>query len=252
MITDFWFYAAAIPAVLLAGISKAGLGAGLGILSTPLIALTVSPAQAAAVMLPILCLMDLLGLYAFRGQADLRLLRWLLPGALVGIVAGALVFEMLDARWVKGILGVECLLFATHRIVTQMRGAAPAAAEARVASGVFWGGVSGFTSTIAHAGGPPLMQFLLPLRLDKRRFVGTTVFFFTAVNYVKLIPYATIGLLDFTNLATSAALVPVVPLGYWLGLRLLNVVPERAFYRFLTASLLVTGAKLCWDAFAGT
>jgi len=250
LIADPWFYAVAVPAVLLAGISKAGLG-GFVMLAVPLMSLTIAPPQAAAIMLPILCLMDLLGLWAYRGQADRELLRWLLPGALVGVAIGALAFKVLDARWVKAVVGIECLAFALHRLVLDLRGGLPPPAPRAAGPGAFWGGVSGFTSTIAHAGGPPLMQYLMPLRLDKQRFVGTTVIFFTAVNYVKLVPYAAIGLFDRANLGTSLALMPLVPLGYALGLALVRRIPERPFYLLLTGSLLLVGARLCWEAVTG-
>lgn len=250
MITDPAFYAVAIPAVLLAGIAKAS-GNGIGMVAVPLMALAVPPATAAAVMLPILIAMDALGLWAWRGRADLGVLRTLLPGALIGIVVGALVFKTLDVRWVKAILGVESLLFAAHRVMARhANAAAPAAPPTRI-TGTFWGAVSGFTSTLAHAGSPPLMQYLLPLKLDKERLVATTVIFFTAVNLVKLVPYGMIGLFDVAGLTTSLALAPVIPLGYWAGIRLVKRLPERAFHQLLVGSLFLIGIKLCWDALVG-
>jgi uncharacterized membrane protein YfcA len=250
-LADPWFYAVAIPAVLLAGVSKAGLG-GFVMLAVPLMSLAIAPPQAAAILLPILCLLDLLGLWAYRGKSDRELLRWLLPGALIGIAVGALLFKVLDARWVKAIVGIECLAFALHRLRQDLgSGPPPAAAERRAAPAAFWGGVSGFTSTIAHAGGPPLMQYLMPLRMAKERFVATTVIFFTTVNLTKLAPYAMLGLFDWNNLGTSIALVPAVPIGYAIGLALVRRIPERPFYLLLTASLLIVGVKLCWDAVAG-
>jgi uncharacterized membrane protein YfcA len=250
LITDPAFYAVAIPAVLLAGLAKAS-GNGLGMVAVPLMALAVSPATAAAVLLPILIVMDALGLWAWRGRSDPAVLRTLLPGALIGIAIGALVFTAVEVRWIKAILGIESVAFALHRMMARHAIAArPARAPAR-AAGTFWGAVSGFTSTLAHAGSPPLMQYLLPLKLDKERLVGTTVIFFTVVNAVKLVPYAAIGLLDAGGLATSLALAPVIPLGYWAGIRLAEVLPERAFHRLLVGSLLLIGIKLCWDGFVG-
>jgi len=250
LITDPAFYAVAIPAVLLAGLAKAS-GNGLGMLCVPLMALAVSPAVAAAVLLPILIAMDALGLWAWRGRADRAVLRTLLPGALLGILIGALAFKTLDVRWVKGILGVESVLFALHRVIDRHGIAARPGRSASRLRGGFWGAVSGFTSTLAHAGSPPLMQYLLPLKLDKERLVGTTVIFFTAVNAVKLVPYGLLGLLDAGALATSLALAPVIPVGYWAGLRLVARLPEKVFYRVLVGSLLLIGIKLCWDAVLG-
>jgi uncharacterized membrane protein YfcA len=250
LITDPAFYAVAIPAVLLADAAKAS-GNGLGMVAVPLMALAVSPATAAAVLLPILIVMDALGLWAWRGRADRAVLLTLLPGAMLGILIGALVFKTLDVRWVKAILGIESLLFAISRVVSRHEIAARPAAPPTRLTGTFWGLVSGFTSTLAHAGSPPLMQYLLPLKLERERLVATTVVFFTAVNLVKLVPYGMIGLFDASVLTTALVLAPVIPVGYWAGIRLVNRLPERAFHQLLVGSLFLIGIKLCWDAFVG-
>jgi hypothetical protein len=250
VLADPAFWAVAVPAVLLAGFSKAS-GNGLGMLSVPLMALAMSPAVAAAVMLPLLIAMDALGLWAWRGRADADTLRSVLPGAMLGILIGALAFSVLDVRWVKGLLGAEAVAFALHRIVARHAiAAAPPRPASRLAGG-FWGAVSGFTSTLAHAGSPPLMQYLLPLKLEKERLVATTVIFFTVVNAVKLVPYGAIGLFDLSGLTASLALAPFVPLGYWAGIRLVKVLPETIFYRLLVGSLMVIGIRLLYDAFVG-
>jgi uncharacterized membrane protein YfcA len=250
VIADPAFYAAAVPAVLLAGIGKA-TGMGLGTIAVPLMALVVSPAVAAAVMLPILCAMDALGLLAWRGQADRAILATLLPGALLGIAIGALAFSLLDVRWIKALLGIESVLFALHQLLARQRLAQRPGAAASAWRGGFWGAVSGFTSTIAHAGSPPLMQYLLPLKLDKERLVATTVIFFTVINAVKLVPYGLIGLIDGSGLVTSLALAPVIPLGYGAGLWLVRRLSPAAFHALIVGSLLLIGVKLLWDAAAG-
>jgi uncharacterized protein len=236
--------------VLVAGIGKAGL-AGLGVLVVPLMSLGMAPQHAAAVTLPILIAMDMIGLWAWRGRADWAVLRTVVPGALLGILIGGLAFSLLDVRWIKGILGVECVLFVLHRYFARAALAARAGLPPAWGAGSLWGAVSGFTSTIAHAGSPPLMQYLLPLKLDKERLVGTTVVFFTAINAVKLVPYGMLGLLDWSYLATAAVLAPAVPLGYWMGVHLVKRMPEQVFQRVLLGTLLVTGIKLCWDAIVG-
>jgi uncharacterized membrane protein YfcA len=250
VISDPAFWAVGIPAVLLAGLGKAG-GSGLGTLCVPLMALALPPAVAAAIMLPILCAMDLLGLWAWRGRADAAVLRTVVPGALLGIAIGALAFSWLDVRWVKALLGAESVAFALHRILARHAIAAAAPAAPSRWRGGFWGAVSGFTSTLAHAGSPPLMQYLLPLKLDKERLVATTVIFFTAVNFTKLVPYGAIGLLDASGLGASLALAPFVPLGYWAGVRLVRRLSEKVFHRLLVGSLLLIGIKLLYDAWVG-
>ena len=94
MIEDPWFYVAAIPAVVLFGVSKGGFGAGFGVIAVPLIALVVSPVRAAAILLPILCLMDVFALWVYRGRWILSELRILVPASLIGIGVGTLLFQL--------------------------------------------------------------------------------------------------------------------------------------------------------------
>lgn len=245
------FYLLAGLAVLLAGFSKASAAGGVGLMAVPLMSIAIAPQQAAAIMLPILCGLDLLGLWAYRRQYDPGLLRQLVPGAIVGIVVGALVFKTVDVRWVKGLLGAECLVFALHRILGARRFDAAEGRAPNAASASLWSAVSGFTSTLAHAGGPPILQYLLPLKLHKTLMVATMVYYFTIVNYIKLVPYAWLGLLEKSNLSTSLLLAPAIPLGYWIGWKFTRRIPEKPFYAFINLSLVATGIKLLWDGLHG-
>jgi len=243
------FYLLAVPVVLWVGISKGGFGGGAGMVAVPLLALAVPLPQAAAVLLPILCAMDLFALHAYRGTYDGANLRRLLPAALVGIAAGGLAFGALDDRWLRVIVGTIAVLFALQWIlgVARNRGQEPRATRPGPWSGAFWGSVAGFTSTMAHAGGPPVAMYLLPQRLPPTLFVGTTVIVFTVINYVKLVPYALLGQLRLENLATSLVLLPLAPLGIRLGRWLHDRVDDVLFYRLSYGLLLVTGIKLLID-----
>ena len=248
MIADPWFYAAAIPAILLVGISKGGFGSGAGMFATPLMALTVPIPQAAAILLPILCVMDIAGLWAYRGRFSRENLRPLLAGGLLGVALGALTFRYFDESWIRVILGLMAVGFVLQRYAIRAGRKPPRRSATK---GFFWSTVSGLTSTIAHAGGPPLSIYLLPLRLDKAVMVGTTVVFFAVINVVKLVPYAWLGLFDARNLATSGVLAPLAPVGIWIGVSLMGRIPEALFYRISYAILLVAGAKLLWDGIGG-
>ncbi len=251
LITDPMFYAAAIPAVLLVGFSKSGLAGGLAGLGVPIMALAIAPNQAAAILLPILCVMDLLGLWAFRGKFDVRILRVAIPAGCIGIGIGALLFNHVDPRWIKAVIGVEAVLFASQKLIENWRGL-PKAATPFVAPRAFgWSIVSGFTSFISHAGGPPMMQWMLPMKIERMVFVGTLTWFFAVINQVKLVPYAMLGLFDLSNLATSLALMPVVPIAYWIGLKFLKRIPEALFVKVAVWGLMVVGCKLLYDAFFG-
>jgi len=244
VITDPWFYAAAIPAVLLVGISKGGFGSGAGIFATPLMALTVPIPQAAAIMLPILIVMDAVGLWAYRGRFNRENLRVLLVGGIIGVALGALAFRYLSDAWTRLVLGAISVGFVMHYYGFRVGRRTVAASRAK---GFFWSTVSGLTSTIAHAGGPPLSIYLLPLRLEKSVLVGTTVVFFAVINLVKLVPYAWLDLFDGRNLSTSAALAPLAPIGIFAGYQMMRRVNEVVFYRICYALLAVVGLRLLWE-----
>ncbi len=255
ILADPLFYAVAVPAVIVSGISKGGFGGGLGIMTVPLMALVLSPPQAAAIMLPILCAIDLVGLWAYRGQGDKRNLQLLLVAAVLGITIGALTFRYLTADALRIILGVTAIGFTLRWFWQNYRarrsGAAIVAAPRNAPRGMFWGTLSGYTSFIAHAGGPPLSVYLLPQRLDKTVFQATTVVFFAVVNYVKLVPYALLDMFPATNLATSAVLMPVAILGTFAGVWLHKRVNDRLFYQFCYGFTFLTGCKLLFDGVAG-
>jgi uncharacterized membrane protein YfcA len=247
VIEDPWFYATAVPAILLVGVSKGGFGSGAGVFATPLVALTVPIPQAAAIMLPILLVMDAVGLWAYRGTFSRENLRLILAGGLLGVLLGALTFRYFSDAWIRLILGLMSVGFVLQRFMLRA-GEAPTRPSA--ARGFFWSTLSGLTSTIAHAGGPPLSVYLLPQRLDKAVLVGTTVVFFAVINFVKLLPYAWLDLFDARNLTTALALAPLAPIGIWIGFRLMRRVPEALFYRICYAILLVVGVRLLWEGVA--
>jgi len=249
MLDDPWFYAVAIPALLLIGISKGGFGGGLGVVGVPLMALVISPTQAAAILLPVLCLMDLVGLYSYRGEFDRSAMKVLAPGAIAGIVLGALTFAVTSEDAVRLIVGAIAVGFTLWQWVGRARVERGATQPSAIA-GSFWSSVSGYTSFVAHAGGPPLSVYLLPLRMPKAQFVGTTVVYFTLVNYVKLLPYALLGQFDSANLATSLVLLPLAPVGVLLGVMLQRRMREGLLYGVVYAALLLTGLKLLWDGSA--
>lgn len=245
------FYLVAFVAVLLTGISKSGFSGGVGSLTVPMMAIMISPVAAAAIMLPILCLMDLITIWAYRRTWDKRNLTLLLPGAAVGILIGTLTFDMVDEHMVRLILGIIALLFGLNYFVGR-RLAADQERPGNPVVGVICGTVSGITSFVAHAGGPPVQFFLLPQRMNKTVFVGTNVVFFFLVNQAKLIPYAWLGQFSTENLSMSLVLAPAAPVGVWLGLRLHRLVSQALFYKLSYGMMILASIKLLWDGIAGS
>ena len=241
------FWLLALAATLLFGMSKAGFGGAAGSLGVPLMALVVPAPFAAAVMLPILLVIDLIGMVVFRGRADPANLSIILPGAMLGIALGWLTFGLVDARWIKLLIGIEAILFALDRFRAARSRQIAVPSAPTLVPGLVWSSIAGFTSFVSHAGGPPIMQYLMPQNMDKMRLVGTTVIFFTVVNFAKLGPYAQLGLVDLSYLGVSLLLAPVIPVGYYLGYRLLKAVDMRGFNLVTAWTLLAAGTKLTWD-----
>jgi hypothetical protein len=248
MIDDPLFYILAVTAVVIVGISKGGFGGGMGSVAVPLMSLAVSPTIAAAIMLPILCLMDLSALWAWRGRIDTTYLKVLIPAALVGVVLGALSFRYLTEDHIRLMTGAIAVIFALNH---WLRRAPTEPKQPSLIRGSFWGALGGFTSFSVHAGGPPLSAYLLPLRLDRRVFVATSVYFFTAVNFAKLLPYISLGLFRTDTLSTSLVLLPLAPAGVMLGSWLTHRIGDKWFYRVCYVALFLTGLKLLWDGLIG-
>ncbi len=245
IITDPYFYAVTVPAVLLLGVSKSGFGAGFGSLAVPMMALAVTVPEAAAILMPVLLLMDILGMAAFRKDFDLKFLKFLIPCGLVGIVIGALLFKALSAHTVAGIVGVFTLLFLAQRLIFPPKPDSPPPPKWL---GAILTATSGFTSFIAHAGGPPINAYVIPMRLSPVKFTATMAFFFFVINLSKWIPYAWLGLLDMRNMATSLVLLPIAPIGVLVGVRMARKINPVLFYRLVYLGMFLTGVKLVWDA----
>jgi uncharacterized membrane protein YfcA len=246
LITDPAFYAVAVPAAFLLGLSKSGFVSGIGILAVPLVAQRLSVPEAAAITLPWLMAADVMGLQQLWRERDRALLRVLLGAGLAGIALGWALFGWMSAAQVSVALGLLTLAFLLQRLLLLL----PPRAEGRVAPR--WLGrvlalVSGFTSFIAHAGGPPIQAYLLPMRLPALRVAGTSAVFFASINLAKVGPYAQLGLWEPRNLLTSLALLPLAPLGVWVGVKALRRIDNTWFYRIAYAGMALTALKLLWD-----
>jgi uncharacterized membrane protein YfcA len=245
MITDPWFFAVAVPAIVLTGLSKGGFLGGIGGLAVPLMSLVISPVQAAGIMLPILIAMDWVGVWAYRRDWSGPNLKILLPAATVGILLGwataAYVTEG-QVRLLVGLIGAAFTL--SHWLRMHPRCIAPGP---HIGRGSIWGMLAGYTSFVSHTGGPPFAVYMLPQRLPNAVYAGTAVMFFTVVNVIKVPPYLFLGQFSATNLKTVAVLLPIAPLAMMAGVWLTRRVPQEPFYNIAYACLFIISAKLVWD-----
>lgn len=247
LLADPLFYAAAVPAVVLAGLSKGGLGGAMGFVGVPLLSLVMPPVQAAAILLPILVLMDIVSLWTWRGVYDRSLLASMLPGSLVGIGLGWLTAAMVTAAMVRFIVGAVAIAFVGRWLFMKMRDTLPRPAKPNPVAASLWGTAAGFTSFVAHVGGPPFQVYALSLRLDPKIFTGTSVVFFAITNAVKLVPYFLLGQFDATNLAAAAVLMPLAPLATLAGAWAVRRMRPQAFYGFSYATVGLIALKLVHD-----
>ena len=240
------FWICAVSAVTLVGIAKAGFGAGVGVVATPILALALPVTDAAALLLPLLICCDLFSVIHYRTRFDRRSICLLLPGALVGIAAGAFAFGHFQGhgRILKIGIGALALCFVAYQVLRRVIEGALKRHNPSVLEGVLMGAVSGFTSTLAHAGGPPIAIYLLPQKLPRALYVGTSVIFFAAINAVKLIPYHYLGMLKAGNLFAILLLSPLTLVGVRLGIYLNERFNDMWFNRVVYTVLFITGWKL--------
>ena len=248
MLSDPMFYLACIPAVLLFGIAKGGFGGAVGVLAVPLMALVMSPTQAAAIMLPILVVMDLLVIKAYWGVYDKRALQVLLPGAVIGILVGYFLAETMNDNYMRILIGVVSLVFGAQSL---LRLQSHASGRHNTLAGTFFGALAGFTSFSIHSGGPPFAMYLMPKKLSPVLYAGTSGIFFASVNAMKLAPYAMLGQFNTQNLLYALVLVPLAPVGVKVGHYLVKHTDPTLYYRIISFFLMVVGVKLLWDGFTG-
>ena len=228
------------------GIAKAGFGGGIGVIATPLMALTVPVTDAAALMLPLLIVCDFFAVKHYRTCLDRRSVGLMLPGAVVGVGAGGFFFAYFldNQRALEVGLGVLALGFVFFQGVRVLLLGFLEKRHPPALEGIAMGAISGFTSTLAHAGGPPVSIYLLPQRLPRDLFVGTTVIFFAALNQIKLIPYYSLGLLKIGNLMTILLLAPLSYIGVRLGIYLKERFTDVWFNRVVYSVLFLAGVQL--------
>ncbi len=238
------FWIAAVAAAALVGASKGGLPV-VGMLGVPVLALTISPVAAAGLLLPVFVLSDMFGLYVYRRHFDRRVLSILIPATTLGVGLGWATASLVSERLVGGLVGLIGGSFAAYVL---LRPNVSTARRAGRLAGTFWGTVSGFTSFVSHAGGPPYQVYVLPLGLEKTVFAGTTTILFAYVNAIKLIPYWALGQLSLENLRVAAVLTVPAVLAVFAGTRLVRLLPPALFFRLVAWALLLVSLKLLWDA----
>lgn len=248
MLTDPYFLTLAALAVILIGMAKGGF-AGLGTLATPVLAIAIDPVQAAAILLPILIVGDIISVWAFRHSWNHRIVAIMLPGSLIGVAIGWFMAASLPITAIMAALGFISIAFGLWRLWIERGGRVPVPSKSSPLIGAAFGVATGFTSQIGHAGGPPFQMWVAPQRLPHMDYVGTAAVLFALINWAKVPAYLALGEFTTDNLTISAALVPLALLSTLAGVWLIKRVQSERFYTLVHILMIGLGIKLVADSF---
>jgi uncharacterized membrane protein YfcA len=238
------FFGVAGLSAFLVGASKGGLPM-VGAIGVPLLALVMPPVAAAALLLPVYIVSDMVGLWAYRRQFSTRNLAILLPAMIFGVGLGWAAARITEEWMVTLLVGLIGLYYCAT-VLLRKADAPPRPAD--VPRGLFWGTITGFTSFVSHTGGPPYQTYVLPQKLPKMVFAGTSTIAFAVINLVKLVPYWALGQFNPTNLEVAALLSPIAIAGALIGYKLTAIIPEGIFYRIVEVALFFISLKLIHEA----
>jgi uncharacterized membrane protein YfcA len=239
-----------IVAVILLGMAKGGL-AGVGALATPFAALVLPPATAAALLLPILIVQDVISVWSFRKTWDGWIVGWMLPGAALGIAAGWFYADRVDEARLMAALGAITLGFGLYRLWAERGGRIVAASQSPGWVGSLFGVATGLTSQIAHAGGPPFQMWVTPRRLPHLTFIGTSSVLFAAINWLKVPAYVALGAFPHDVIVAAALLMPLAIVSTLVTVRWMKRMQGARFYVLIYLLMIALGAKLLWDGLSG-
>ena len=240
---DIYFYFIASIGVILFGISKGGFAGPIAILSIPIMSLAMSPVMAAAILLPVLLIMDVVAMYLYWKTWDMKNIKIIIPPALIGIFIGAMTFNYSSDDSIRIIIGTIAILFILLTIIQKNN----LLIRPTKTKGTFWSLVAGYTSFLIHSGGTPVNFYLLPQKLNKTIYVGTMTLTFLIINVIKLVPYYYLDQFVISNIKASLILSPLAPISIYLGYYLHNKVNEEVFYIFIYLFLAFGGIKLIYD-----
>ena len=246
MLTDPFFYAVAIPAVILLGMAKGGF-AGIGLVAVPLMALAISPVLAASITLPILIVQDVISVWSFRKTWDGWIIAWMLPGAAIGVAAGWYYAERVNEAQLMAALGAITLAFGLYRLWIERGQRVPAASQSPGWVGTIFGAVTGLTSQIAHAGGPPFQMWVTPRKLPHLVFIGTSSILFAIINWMKVPAYLALGAFPHEVVVAALLLMPLAIVSTLVTVRWLKRMDPARFYVIIYVLMVLLGAKLLWD-----
>lgn len=227
----------------LIGLSKAGFATGLGMLTTPLLATSMPPREALGVVLPLLCLADIMTLVLYWRKWDFSMIKNPVIGCAIGVVAGIFFVNSISPMVLKmsiGITGIALTILLVIRRFTH---------PDHIWKPTLWAGLgvgvaAGFSSTISHGAGPIVALYLMAQKPDKMLFVATSALYFFIGNWMKVPPYLAAGLINPHTLWKDLLLLPILPLGVGAGWLFNKYIPQKGFDILVWVLLFITSLDL--------
>ena len=240
--TDPLFYVVATLAIVLVGLAKGGF-AGLGAASIPMLALVMDPIRAAAMLLPILMVQDVVSVWAFRKSYDRTTLGWMVPGAMLGIGLGWWFAASVSADAIRAAVGVIAVGFGGYRL----SGYKPSTGIILPHwIGSYWGSVAGFTSQIAHAGGPPFQVWAMSRGFSHTVFIGTSAIFFAVINWLKVPAYFALGQFTWNNMQLTLIFLPIAIISTLAGVVMVKRIDPARFFGIISWLMVAVGVTLLY------
>ena len=225
------------------GVSKTGIP-GLGILHVPLMAMVLPARESTGILLGMLILGDLFAAGYYRHSAQWKHVVRLLPPAFAGIVVGWQAMRFVTNELLQPIIGVIVLaMLGIHYGRTRLWGE-EAAIPTQWWFAAALGFVAGVTTMMANAAGPVMVIYLLAMRLPKVAFVGTSAWFFFAVNWLKVPFSAHLNLITSASLQLDLLMLPLIAAGSVAGIFFLQRIPQRAFNSLIQILAAAAAIKL--------
>ncbi len=246
LICDFPLYICILLpalAVILIGMSKAGFGGGVGLVTTPLLSMVFPAKVVVGFLLPLLIIADWFTIYHYRGEWDLKNLVRLIPGAVFGIIMGTMFVDVISDVELKRTIGFVAIGFLILQTL-RSRAGSQSQYQPKWWHGFLAGMLAGFLSAIAHSAGVIITMFLLPQKLPKRTFVATMALFFAVVNLLKVPGYLIIDLITWQSFKTGLFFIVFIPFGVKLGVWLNNKIPQELFTKIIYVLVFIIAVQL--------
>ncbi|WP_462175540.1 sulfite exporter TauE/SafE family protein [Pseudoalteromonas gelatinilytica] len=229
--------------VVFTGISKSAFAGALGVFAVPLLILKLPVAEAVGLMLPILIIADLMSVKSYWRMWDTSLIYKLIPGALIGVLIATLMLDSINSNIIGAIISLTCVLFSVKNLYFKK-------VELNILKGTkgayLMSLLSGVTSTIVHAGGPPLIMYFTAIGLSPTKFVATTAAFFATINLFKMVSAISVGLFTFDMWLYALAFAPLAIFGNWVGLKIHDKINKAVFLNVMNYLLLILGLWLAY------